>query len=388
MDSNGGQAMPNPRPTKYWIIAPLFLCLTGLGACQPPEPPNIPPTNNPKIEDNSRLTLNNATLEQANPTGQPLWKIQVKKATYSQDQKIARLEKVKGNIYQDGKVVLQVTADRGEVYKEGQEVLLQQNIIAIDPRNQAVIRAKEVRWQPKEGILIVRKDLKGEHLQLEATATEGRYDTKQQKLDLSGKVIAIAKDPRIRLSTDRLTWEIPRKVILTDRLVTFDRYEGNTVSDRVTATGGRWEMDNRLVLLQDNIEYRSIDPPLQIAGQQVRWNYRDRTIASDRPVELLHSEDNIILTGNRVFADLGRRIARLEGGVKGLNQKTGAILYSQVLTWKIREKLVEATGNVSYDQPQPKFNVTGEQAIGNLAENNVVVSSRSGDRVVTEIYPR
>jgi LPS export ABC transporter protein LptC len=380
--------MPKPRPTKYWIIAPLCLCLAGLGACQPPEPPNVPPTNNPKIEDNSRLTLNNATLEQANPTGQPLWKIQVKKATYSQDQKIARLEKVKGNIYQDGKVVLQVTADRGEVYKEGQEVLLQQNIIAIDPRNQAVIRAKEVRWQPKEGILIVRKDLKGEHLQLEATATEGRYDTKQQKLDLSGKVIAIAKDPRIRLSTDRLTWEIPRKVILTDRLVTFDRYEGNTVSDRVTATGGRWEMDNRLVLLQDNIEYRSIDPPLQIAGQQVRWNYRDRTIASDRPVELLHSEDNIILTGNRVFADLGRRIARLEGGVKGLNQKTGAILYSQVLTWKIREKLVEATGNVSYDQPQPKFNVTGEQAIGNLAENNVVVSSRSGDRVVTEIYPR
>jgi LPS export ABC transporter protein LptC len=380
--------MPKPRPTKYWIIAPLFLCLMGLGACQPPEPPNIPPTNNPKIEDNSRLTLNNATLEQANPTGQPLWKIQVKKATYSQDQKIARLEKVKGNIYQDGKVVLQVTADRGEVYKEGQEVLLQQNIIAIDPRNQAVIRAKEVRWQPKEGILIVRKDLKGEHLQLEATATEGRYDTKQQKLELSGKVIAIAKDPRIRLITDRLTWEIPKKVILTDRPVTFDRYEGKTVSDRVTATGGRWEMDNRLVLLQDNIEYRSIDPPLQIAGQQVRWNYRDRTIASDRPVELLHSEDNITLTGNRVFADLGQRIARLEGGVKGLNQKTGAILYSQVLTWKIREKLVEATGNVSYDQPEPKFNVTGERAIGNLAENNVVVSSRSGDRVVTEIYPR
>jgi LPS export ABC transporter protein LptC len=380
--------MPKPRPTKYWIIAPLCLCLAGLGACQPPEPPNVPPTNNPKIEDNSRLTLNNATLEQANPTGQPLWKIQVKKATYSQDQKIARLEKVKGNIYQDGKVVLQVTADRGEVYKEGQEVLLQQNIIAIDPRNQAVIRAKEVRWQPKEGILIVRKDLKGEHLQLEATATEGRYDTQQQKLELSGKVIAIAKDPRVRLSTDRLTWEIPKKVILTDRPMTFDRYEGNTVSDRVTATGGRWEMDNRLVLLQDNIEYRSIDPPLQLAGQQVRWNYRDRTIASDRPVELLHSEDNITLTGNRVFADLGQRIARLEGGVKGLNQKTGAILYSQVLTWKIREKLVEATGNVSYDQPQPKFNVTGERAIGNLTENNVVVSSQSSDRVVTEIYPR
>jgi LPS export ABC transporter protein LptC len=375
------------RTGKKHALA-LVLCVTGLTACQPPDPPRVSPTTTPKIEDNSRLTLNNATLEQANPTGQPLWKIQVKKAVYSQDQKIARLEKVKGNIYQNGKVVLQVSADRGEVYKEGQEVLLQNNIVAIDPRNQAVIRAKEVRWQPKEGILIVRKDLKGNHRQLDAIATEGRYNTKEQKLDLVGNVVAIAKEPRVRLTTDRLAWDVRNRVMFTDRPMAFDRYEGNNVIDRVSAKGGRWEMDNRLVTLEENIEYRSIEPPLQIAGQQVRWNYRDRTIASDRPAELFQSKDNVAITGNRVFVDLGRKIARLEAGVNGVNRKTGATLYSQTLTWKMRERIVEAEGNVVYDQPRPKFNVTGDTAIGTFADNNIVVSSRSPDRVVTEIYPR
>lgn len=380
--------MKNPRLGNSAFIAPLLLCLMGIGACQPPDPPKIPPATTPNIQDDSRLTLNNATLEQANPTGQSLWKIQVKKATYSQDQKIARLETLKGNIYQDGKVVLQVSADRGQVYKEGQEILLEENIVAIDPRNQAVIRAREVRWQPKEGLLIVRRDLKGSHRQVEAIATEGRYDTRREKLDLVGNIVATAKEPRVRLTTDRLTWEIPKKLLSTDRPMTFDRYEKNEAIDRLTATGGRWEQDNHRVILQNNIEYRSIDPPLQIAGQQVSWNYRDRTIASDRPAELFQYEENVSITGNRVFVDLNNRIARLQEGVNGQNRSTGARLYSQTLTWKMAEKIVEADGNVVYDQPKPKFNVTGDRAVGRLVDNNIVVSSRSGDRVVTEIYPR
>ena len=72
--------------------AALLIGLLGLTACQPPDPPKISPTESPKIEETGRLILNNATLEQANPSGQPLWKIQVKKATYTQDQKIARPE--------------------------------------------------------------------------------------------------------------------------------------------------------------------------------------------------------------------------------------------------------------------------------------------------------
>jgi lipopolysaccharide assembly outer membrane protein LptD (OstA) len=52
------------------------------------------------------------------------------------------------------------------------------------------------------------------------------------------------------------------------------------------------------------------------------------------------------------------------------------------------EKIVEAEGNIIYEQQEPKFNLTGDKAIGTLEDNNIVVSSSSPDRVVTEIYPR
>ncbi len=364
--------------------AALLIGLLGLTACQPPDPPKISPTESPKIEETGRLILNNATLEQANPSGQPLWKIQVKKATYTQDQKIARLENIKGNIYQDGKVVLQVSADRGEVYKEGQEILLKDNIVAVDPRNKAIINAPELRWLPKEGILISPKGIKGSHLQLEAKARQGRYDTRQEKLELQGQVVATAKESRVVLQTERLYWEIPQQVISTDQKVAFDRYINKTIIDRLTAIGGRWERKNNQVILQENLEYRSLEPPLQISGSQAIWNYQNRTLTSDRPTEIFQYQDQITITGNRVVVELGNRIAYLKDGVKGINQKTGAQLYSQILTWKMSEKIVEAEGNIIYEQQEPKFNLTGDKAIGTLEDNNIVVTSSSPDRVVTE----
>jgi LPS export ABC transporter protein LptC len=373
---------------SYGRGAALLISLLGLTACQPPDPPKISPTESPKIEESGRLVLNNATLEQANPSGQPLWKIQVKKATYTQDQKIARLEKVKGNIYQDGKIVLQVSADRGEVYKEGQEILLKDNIVAVDPRNKAIISAPELRWLPKEGFLISPKGIKGSHLQLEAKARQGRYDTRQEKLELQGQVVATAKESRVVLQTERLYWEIPQQVISTDQKVAFDRYVNKTIIDRLTAIGGRWERKNNQVTLQENLEYRSLEPPLQISGSQAIWNYQDRILTSDRPTEIFQYQDQINITGNRVVVELGKRIAYLKDGVKGINQKTGAKLYSQILTWKMTEKIVEAEGNIIYEQQEPKFNLTGDKAIGTLEDNNIVVSSSSPERVVTEIYPR
>ncbi|GBF53205.1 homoserine dehydrogenase [Microcystis sp. 0824] len=104
--------------------------------------------------------------------------------------------------------------------------------------------------------------------------------------------------------------------------------------------------------------------------------------------EIFQYQDQITITGNRVVVELGNRIAYLKDGVKGINQKTGAQLYSQILTWKMSEKIVEAEGNIIYEQQEPKFNLTGDKAIGTLEDNNIVVTSSSPDRVVTEIYPR
>ncbi len=372
------------------LLPGLLLVTLSLGGCQPPDPPKTITEPNPSGSEEGRLILNNATLEQANSAGQLLWKLAVEKAVYSRDKKVAQLEKVKGNIYEDGKVVLQITADRGEVRKEGEEMYLKDNIVAVDPRNQTVIRSQEVEWRPKEGRLIVRKALRGSHAQLDATALEGHYNTKQQRLELVGNVVATAKQSAVQLKTDRLTWEVAGEKLIGEQPLKFDRYKDKTkvVIDRVTAGKGRVDLKANLATLEKNLNYYSLDPPITITGESANWNYRDRTIKSDTPTGLLHRADNITITGNKATVNLGENFTYLENGAQGINQKTGAKLYSQNLLWRMKEKIVEAQGNVIYEQQEPKFNLTGDKAVGSLNDDNVVVTSQSSDRVVTEIFPQ
>ncbi len=67
---------------------------------------------------------------------------------------------IKGDLFTDGKIVLQVSADKGEIQKDGEIVILRQNIIAVDPRNKAVIRSNEAEWRPKESLLVFVKTLR------------------------------------------------------------------------------------------------------------------------------------------------------------------------------------------------------------------------------------
>jgi LPS export ABC transporter protein LptC len=138
------------------------------------------------------LVFKNVTLDQADEKGRPLWKVKAKQATYTKDKKLGRIDNPSGDLYQDGKVVLQVSADTGEIREDGQLVFLKGQITATDTRNGAVFKGDELEWRPKEDLLVVRNNLKGIHPQLQAAAKEGRYFTRKQQVELLGQVAAIA----------------------------------------------------------------------------------------------------------------------------------------------------------------------------------------------------
>ena len=50
--------------------------------------------------DDTQLVLNNAVLEQSNPQADTVWKIRADNITYSDDNQIATLDKVVGNLLQ------------------------------------------------------------------------------------------------------------------------------------------------------------------------------------------------------------------------------------------------------------------------------------------------
>ncbi|MGV2389812.1 MAG UNVERIFIED_CONTAM: hypothetical protein LVR29_20840 [Microcystis novacekii LVE1205-3] len=59
--------------------------------------------------------------------------------------------------------------------------------MAAGSRNKAIINAPELRWLPRTWYFNLPKGMEGSHLQLEAKARQGRYDTRrQEKLQLQG----------------------------------------------------------------------------------------------------------------------------------------------------------------------------------------------------------
>lgn len=376
-----------------------LLPVLAIAGCQSSKPIAQPsPSSSPRLE--SHLTLNKATLEQTNAKGQSLWKIQVENAVYSPDRKNAQLSKIKGNLFTDGKIVLKVSADNGEIQRDGELVILRENIIAVDPRNKAVIKSNEVEWRPKESVLFIRNNLKGSHPQLDVTAKEGKYDTRQQRLDLSGKILGLTKNPpnpkkvpnsnkKLQLKAEHLFWLIPQQKVLNDQLMTVSRFQDQVITDQVTTKKAELQLNNKLLQIQENLNFKSLNPPLQIAAASLNWQYEKRLVSSVQPIQIIDYEQQITLTGNQGWVDLNQNLASLTGGAKGTSQRNQATLFANQLTWNITNQTLEALGNVVYEQTQsPKFNLTGDRAVGILQNNSVIVTSNNRqERVVTEIYP-
>lgn len=376
-------AIASLRRWKVVVLSvPVALLLT---ACPVRETATQPPKNTRPPRSDSQLILNNATLEQADINGQTLWKIQVESAVYSADKKRANLTKVRGNLFQGKTIVLQISADNGEIERNGENVTLKNNVLAIDPRNKAALRSNAVEWHPKEALLKVSQPLKGTHAKVVVVAQQGQYSTRTQQLELSGNIIATAQNPKLQLKTDRALWKIPQQTVIGDRPLTLTRFEGNTITDKLSA--GRVEvlLAKKIANVQQNIEFKAVEPPLQIAAAAATWDYKNRLVTSDKPIEIVHYRDDIVVTGNSARVDLVSRIAQLNGGVRGVNRRNPAQLYAQTLTWNVGPQTVEAQGNVIYEQANPQFNLTGEKALGSLVAKNITIQGNPKERVVTEI---
>ncbi|MGK7960902.1 LPS export ABC transporter periplasmic protein LptC [Crocosphaera sp.] len=372
-----------------WVKGLILLFLLSLVACQSSQQGTQTPETAGETRDETNLTLQNATLEQSNAEGEILWKIQVDEAKYSPDRKTANLTAVKGNIFQDGKVVLQVKSDYGVIEKDGAEIFLKENVVAVDPRNKAVLRSEEVEWQPKASLLTIRKNVRGSHPQLEASANEGKYNTREQKLELNGKIKATSEQQRLKLETDHLIWEVAKQTVIGDRPLKMIKFQDKTITDRLVANKARVLLDKKQIIVKENVEYKSLKPPLQIATNEIIWHYQTRQVYSSQPVQLVQYAQNITITGNEGHVNLAENMAYLKGGVKGNSEMNDSKLYANNLTWNIVDQTIEADGNVIYEQNQnPKFNLTGEKAVGTLVDNNIVVTnSDRQQRVVTEIFP-
>ena len=362
----------------------LLLLIIGLVGCQTSTLEPQPPSQENRSD--TQLVLNNAVLEQSNPRENTVWKIKAESIVYSQDKQTATLDKVVGNLLQDGKIILQLSAKTGEVRDNGNVILLNEDIIASDPRNGSAIYSDAVEWRPQENQLLFKEKFTGIHPNLEITANRGKYLTDTESLEIQDEVVATTVRPTLRLKSDRLVWKIAQEQIESPKAIEIVRYnENQTITDRLVSDRAVVDLANDTATLNQNIELTSQDPQLQVATNFLTWNYRDRIGKTNQPIQIIERDRPISLTGNQGEINLQQQLAKLQNGVKGINRLKASELYARQLIWKIDTEEVEAVGDVVYEQADPQARLTGDKAVGSLTNNNIVVSSNGKQQVTTVI---
>lgn len=377
--------------TPPLLLLPLTLCLLiSLVACGgKTNTANKPPPESPSQKNvGSNLTFFGVTLEQADEVGRPLWKVKAKQAKYTKEKQIGEAESPYGELYQDGKVIYQVTAQQADIEQDGKQLFLKGKIFATDPRNGLVLQGNELEWRPKEDLLIVRNQLNGTHKQLQAVAQEARVKTREERMEFIGGVVANSSEAQLQMRTENLIWQIKEEKLIGSQPVQIDRYKNNQITDRGKGDAAEVNLKTKIATIKKNAQIELLDPSVQIVSNSMTWNLNAETVTTNAPVRVFHRAENLTVTANQGEMNISQKIVYLTGNVFGVGQRRQS-LKSNNLTWYLNSKLVEAQGDVVYRQVDPPLTFTGQKASGNLSAETIVVNGgSSGGRVVTEIIPQ
>ena len=376
-------------PTN-WVYLSLSLCLgLWLSACGNSSTPNQSKTNtsSPK-EDETKLTFFGVALEQFDEVGRPIWKVKAKEAKYTTDKQMGQAQSPEGELYQDGKVVYQIKAEKADIKQDGKQLFLQGKIVATDPRNGIVFQGNELEWRPQDDLLIVRNQLNGSHKQLQATAQEAKVKTREQRVEFSGGVVAKSTDPQLQMRTEHLIWQIKDDKLFSDRSIQIERYQDNKISGRSQGNAAEINLKTQIAVLQRQAKLELVNPLMQITSNSITWNIQKQNITTNSPIRVFKAAENLRITANQGKMNIPENTVYLTGNVNAVGQRSQSLKSNQ-LTWYLNKKLLEAQGNVIYHQVAPKLTFQGETAIGNLETENIVVKGgNSGQKVVTEIIPQ
>lgn len=376
--------------TVLFRLSIMILLTVGLFACSSPPPKSQAskdkPTNKP---NDSQLTLFEGSLDATDESGRLIWRVNAKTGRYTKEKEIGQLESPYGELFQDGKVVYQVTAEKADIQQNGKQLLLKGKIVATDPKNGVVLRGNELEWRPQEDLLIVRNQLNGTHKQLVAVAQEARAKTREQKVDFFGGVVANSIDPPLRVRTEHLTWNLKQQKLIGNRPLQFERFKNNQVTDRGRGDAAEVDLNTKIVTITKNAQAELAQQRVQITSSSMAWNLNKEIVTTKTPVRVFHRTDNMVVTANQSELRIPQQTVYLQGNVNGVGQRRQNIK-SDKLTWYLNNQLVEAEGNVFYQQVEPPLSFTGDTATGNIQQENIVVrsSNTNNNRVITNIIPQ
>jgi LPS export ABC transporter protein LptC len=405
-------------------IATVLCCglvLSGCGGGKKDLSADSPATEN-------QLSIDNFSLEQSNAQGKLWWKMKAKKASYTIDRKVAQVKDLAGELYQDGQVIMKLSAQTADVIQDGEKVTLRGDVTTTETRNQLVVVSQELEWQPNQDLLTISKGVRATHPKAQMTGDRGTYISRQQRLELFDKIIAVAPAESIRLQTSYLLWDVATANISGNQPVRIDRFKEGKQTEQVNADsisynidkqiaklGGSskvkfnsiaygasgaieqamkveansatWEIQPNIVALQDKIRFDGTKPVIRVTSNNARWNIKQQVITANNALEIFDQAEQATFTANSGSLDLAKNTAVLNGNARGSSTRNQAKIQAEKITWDITTQQITGKGQIRYQQTDPTLKVNGAEALGKLQDQSVVVTGNGKDFVETQIIP-
>jgi LPS export ABC transporter protein LptC len=390
-------------------IATVLCCalvLSGCGGGKKDLSADSPATEN-------QLSIDNFSLEQSNAQGKLWWKMKAKKASYTIDRKVAQVKDLAGELYQDGQVIMKLSAQSADVIQDGEKVTLRGDVTTTETRNQLVVVSQELEWQPNQDLLTISKGLRATHPKAQMTGERGTYISRQQRLELFDKIIAVAPAENIRLQTSYLLWDVATANISGNQPVRIDRFkEGKQIEQvnadsvsynidkqvaklggsskvkfnsiaygasgaieqaiKVEANSATWEIQPNIVALQDKIRFDGTKPVIRVTSNNARWNIKQQLITASNALEIFDQAEQATFTANSGSLDLAKNMAVLNGNARGSSTRNQAKIQAEKITWDITTQQITGKGQIRYQQTDPTLKVNGAEALGKLQDQSVV----------------
>jgi LPS export ABC transporter protein LptC len=336
--------------------------------------------------DNS-LTFSNIVLQESDLKGSLLWKMNAAQATYSKDKKNALVVKPNGELYQDGKAVFKLVADKGEVIQDGKSLVLKGQITATDLRDGTVMKGNEIEWKPAEDTLFVRNQFSGARKDMAIKGKEGKFISRKRLAEVTGQVVVDGKKPAVQFRSEALNWDLEKEIITSVKPLQFEKRENQQITDRASAAQGNINLKTKVATLTQSAQV-NLKSNYQINSDQLVWRFDDQVLTADKPLTVVNPADQVTLTANQGSMTLKDNMANLVGNVHGTRQGNQDV-NADTVAWNLSTQAFTANGNVTYRQNNPPTSLVGTQATGRMEDQQVVVTGgpEGDNRTIMEIVP-
>ena len=368
---------------RRWPLAALAL-LPSLSGCQErleQEEPAVP------------FVFRSLNLRQQDAQGRPAWQLTSPEARYDLSRKVAQARALRGTIFSAGKPLYTLSATSGTVLNDGAVIQLegQATLQRLGPQP-LVVRARRVRWYPRQERMELDQRPTASDRDLQISANRAVFLINQDKLELRGNPELIrrlqpladgrSRPPELVLKVASADWYPSSGQLSAPGPVrAIHRPAPGKPLQTLSAPFLRGNSIQQVLVLQAPVRFVDPGAKAQLLGGESTIQLQEQVVVSTQPFSGVI--DKLQITGHGFELRSADALAVVAPGC--VLRQPGESLRADRCVWNWTTQAIEARGSVVLKRQANDQTTRAGLLTGRMGTDGLAVFSSPGGRVQTQL---